>query len=1117
MKKLFILLVVGLMLGTCGAVMADTTVVGGGGNGVQTAADCDVALYYPLGTLCQSTVTAKLYKGTGAAVEEITAASAGAGDVTGPAASSAGEVVVFDGVTGKVIKRSNTLTGWPYVTSGVLSVDTASNTRTALGVEIGKDVQAYDADLAYLAGFTPSDNVKTILNAANNAAIKTALGYYTSGDAITGSLTGNASTATALAANGANCSAGNYPLGVDASGAAESCTAAPTASSLHVDDILTAIGIASEATSLGTFTGTTIDDNLTVKAAMQALETAFEGLPGGHTQNTDTGTSSTVFQVDAGNSGPKIKNSSGTLEVRNAADNAYAPIKGTIITGTEITATTRFYGALTGDVTGNVSGTAGGLSGTPALPNGTTATTQSAGDNSTKVATTAYANALVNDTAYAASWNGVTAISPSKNAVYDEIELRATKANAAFSGTFTIPTTITGVLRADSGVVSADTDVTDIVAAGSTSAAGKLQLATNAETTTGTDTAKVTTPDDIKYLFARPFALGTTTPAAATFTTLNGGGQTGTCDSTITQGFCFDADGDLFVKSVSAIRVAGQTSYSDFYEIPANGNNKVTVKAADSLAADYTVALPSETGTLCSTGSVCTGYVGGTGTNHYWPYWTGTGTIGSKSITASRPVCTDASGDPAVCTSTPIIAVFGSGTCSGYLKSDGTCDNPAGSGDVTGGSTSVVGELAAYTDTSGKAITRSYVKFSGPSTSIKTKTISNGDDVIAELGQTNAFTALQSLNAGLAVGNAATGPGFIRLKEDSDNGTDYSVITGASDAGTNPTFTFAGSAAGSEDFAVTATANLWTFSSSTSALFAFTPGVAFNGGATIPTGNSLAVAGTGYAAFGADPADSGAVRLSNNTAIGWEQSTPGTDIFIALDGSDVFHVGQNAASISIGTSGTGNTTVVGDLTVTGNDVIIGSATNGVRLTGGNGLITFKGEGDGTDEDLTINLNVTNTATVSSSTGVTDIGYSSINLGTKGFVTAGVKVLSLSSTCTIGSDCDGTSVKVAEGGFILATAAIDITLPEIVASGATATQVNVGASLCIMSRDNNEAVTVHPNAADSFTPKDHAKQTAGNHIIETVTASTGAGNMICFVAAEADNWMQAGTIGTWDHE
>ena len=39
---------------------------------------------------------------------------------------------------------------------------------------------------------------------------------------------GNASTASALAANGANCSSGNYPLGVDASGAVESCTALPS-------------------------------------------------------------------------------------------------------------------------------------------------------------------------------------------------------------------------------------------------------------------------------------------------------------------------------------------------------------------------------------------------------------------------------------------------------------------------------------------------------------------------------------------------------------------------------------------------------------------------------------------------------------------------------------------------------------------------------------------------------------------------------------------------------------------------------------------------------------------------------------------------------------------------
>lgn len=52
-----------------------------------------------------------------------------------------------------------------------------------------------------------------------------ALGTDTTGNyAGSSSEGGAATTATALAANGANCSAGNFPLGVDASGAAESCT-----------------------------------------------------------------------------------------------------------------------------------------------------------------------------------------------------------------------------------------------------------------------------------------------------------------------------------------------------------------------------------------------------------------------------------------------------------------------------------------------------------------------------------------------------------------------------------------------------------------------------------------------------------------------------------------------------------------------------------------------------------------------------------------------------------------------------------------------------------------------------------------------------------------------------
>ena len=53
----------------------------------------------------------------------------------------------------------------------------------------------------------------------NDSRIDTLLTYFTSTDA---------NTALALAANGGNCSAGSYPLGIDASGAAEGCTDATT-------------------------------------------------------------------------------------------------------------------------------------------------------------------------------------------------------------------------------------------------------------------------------------------------------------------------------------------------------------------------------------------------------------------------------------------------------------------------------------------------------------------------------------------------------------------------------------------------------------------------------------------------------------------------------------------------------------------------------------------------------------------------------------------------------------------------------------------------------------------------------------------------------------------------
>lgn len=45
-------------------------------------------------------------------------------------------------------------------------------------------------------------------------------------------------------------------------------------------NLVTLSGVASDSTSLGTFTGATITDNVTIKAALQELETAVEAVPG---------------------------------------------------------------------------------------------------------------------------------------------------------------------------------------------------------------------------------------------------------------------------------------------------------------------------------------------------------------------------------------------------------------------------------------------------------------------------------------------------------------------------------------------------------------------------------------------------------------------------------------------------------------------------------------------------------------------------------------------------------------------------------------------------------------------------------------------------------------------
>lgn len=108
----------------------------------------------------------------------------------------------------------------------------------------------------------------------------------------------NVGTATALAANGTNCSAGSYPLGVDASGAVESCTDATT----EIDSAISTHASNAEAhqalvTLAGSLDYLTLSGQEITRGAIDLATDITGALPlaNGGTGLTTIGASSTVL------------------------------------------------------------------------------------------------------------------------------------------------------------------------------------------------------------------------------------------------------------------------------------------------------------------------------------------------------------------------------------------------------------------------------------------------------------------------------------------------------------------------------------------------------------------------------------------------------------------------------------------------------------------------------------------------------------------------------------------------------------------------------------------------------------------------------------------------------
>ena len=118
------------------------------------------------------------------------------------------------------------------------------------------------------------------------------------------------------------------------------------------DNLVTLSGVSRDSTNLGSFSGSTIADNETIKGALQDLETSLESVSGGGAQagsvavgQTDANSTHYVTFVSDNNTDPTQEN------VRTDAGISYNPSSNTL-------SATNISGTLTGNVTGDLTGNA---------------------------------------------------------------------------------------------------------------------------------------------------------------------------------------------------------------------------------------------------------------------------------------------------------------------------------------------------------------------------------------------------------------------------------------------------------------------------------------------------------------------------------------------------------------------------------------------------------------------------------------------------------------------------------------------------------------------------------------------------------------------------------------
>ena len=119
-------------------------------------------------------------------------------------------------------------------------------------------------------------------------------------------------------------------------------------------------------------------------------------------------------------------------------------------------------------------------------------------------------------------------------------------------------------------------------------------------------------------------------------------------------------------------------------------------------------------------------------------------------------------------------------------------------------------------------------------------------------------------------------------------------------------------------------------------------------------------------------------------------------------------------------------------------------------------------------------------------------------------------IAMGANIPVVSKGESATLTVAEmNSSVYVTAAATLTLPEVVASSPSATQVTPGAMVCVYSTGAN-VVRINPNDADGIILNGAARATNGVDIY----SAGAAGNFQCIQADSASGWTTWGASGTW---